>query len=430
MKNLMLTACLVWSLSHGFAQSNNPSPAIDVSAKVVVSANVSPNTTTNAQISVNQNEDGPMRSKTFTKSFSADQSDKLVLSNQYGSMQIKIWEKKEVQVDVDMKSYANSEEDAQKLLDGVSIDAGKTGDQITFKTKIEHENGNWGSGSNNGRKWRREVRVNYVVYMPVSIALTLSQTYGSVTMGDLSGALYAKVQYGNFTAQNLNNVNNYVSVQYGNSNIQSLNGAVIKQQYGSGLTIGSVNTLDLNAQYAGVKITAIKGNATIKQQYGSGLTIGSVDDLNLNAQYTNVNITSVKGNAKIVQQYNNITLGSVGRLDLKTQYSNATIGTLNGDGKFDMDYNKLTINEITSGCKSLSVDGQYLNSSLGFADNYNADFDVHTSYASFKYSDKVSAKLLTDTKDYSSTKDYNGKIGNGGSSTVKLRSDYGSVTFK
>jgi hypothetical protein len=385
------------------------------------------NTTT---VTSYQNEDGPMRSKSFSKAFPADGSDKIVLSNAYGTMQIKVWDRKEIQVDVEIRSYANTDNEAQKLLDEVSIEASKSGDQISFRTKMDQENRSWGNGSRNGKKWRREVKVNYVVNMPAANALTLSQTYGSVTMGDLSGALYAKVQYGNFNAQNLTNTNNYVSVQYGDCNIQSLNAAVIKQQYGKVVTIGTVNTLDLNAQYAGVKIITIKGNATIKQQYGSGVSIGSVENLTLDAQYSNINISTIRGNANIDQQYNNLSIGSVDKLNLKSQYTSVTVGSLNGNGNFDMEYNKLAIAEITNACKNLNVDGQYVDISLGFNNSYNAGLDVHTNYAGFKYSGEVTARLLNDTKDYSSSKDYTGKIGNGGGATVKVKADYGSVTIK
>ncbi|TCD02993.1 hypothetical protein [Pedobacter psychroterrae] len=374
-------------------------------------------------------QEGPVQTKTFTKTFAADNSDKLMLSNQYGSIQIKIWDRKEVKADVDIKAYSNNDADAQKLLDEVSIEADKTGDQIAFKTKMDQNNKSWGNMTRNGKKWRREVKVNYIVYMPAGNALTLSQTYGNVTMGDLSGALYAKVQYGNFTAQNLGNANNYVSVQYGNTDIQSLNGAVIKQQYGSGVNIGTVGRLNLDAQYAAVKVGTIKENATIKQQYGSGLTIGSVDNLDLNAQYASVNITTIKGSAKINQQYNNLVIGTVGKLDLTTQYTAANVGTLNGDGKFNMDYNKLNIGAVTNGCKALTIDGDYLGITITFNDNYNADFEVRTSYASFKYGEKTASRSVGNN-DNSTSKHYAGKIGSGGGATVSVKADYGSVAFK
>lgn len=377
---------------------------------------------------INDTDDDPMRSKTFSKTFAADNSDKIVLGNQYGSIVIKIWDRKEVKADIDIKAYSNNDAETQKLLDGVTIEAGKSGDQIIFKTKMEQQ-GNWGSGSRFGKKWRREVKIDYVVYMPASNALTMSQSYGSITMAELTGPLYAKVQYGNFSAQELSNANNYISVQYGNTNIQNVNKAVVKQQYGSGLTIGVAGTLDIDAQYAAVNVTAIKGNALIKQQYGSGLTVGSVDNLDLNAQYCNVNINSIKGNAKIDQQYNSIAIGSVGKLDLKTQYTSASVGKLRGDGRFDMQYNKLSIDQITNGCRALNVDGDYLNITLGFDADYSADLEVQTSYASFKYGDRVSAKQIGNDRD-SNSKNYSGKIGKGGGAVVRIKSDYGSVTIK
>jgi hypothetical protein len=377
---------------------------------------------------IGQDQDDPMRTRSISKTFAVDNSDKLMLSNQYGSIQIKTWERKEIKVDIDIKAYGNNESEAQELLDQVSIESGKSSEGVLFRTKMNQER-NMGRGSRNGRKWRREVRVNYVVYMPAANAVNLSQTYGSIAMADLAGAVYAKVQYGNFSAENLSNTNNYISVQYGNTNIQRLNAAVIKQQYGSGCTIGTIGTLDLDAQYSAVNINTIKGNAVIKQQYGSGLTIGSVENLNLDIQYASVNINNIRGNAVIGQQYNSLTLGTVGRLILDAQYCNTNIGVLKGDGKFDMQYNNLNIKEVGAGCRALIVDAAYVGMSIFFNDAFNADVNVHTNYAPFRFGDDVSIRK-TGSDDNSSTKDYVGKIGNGGTARVKISADYGSVTFK
>ncbi|MEJ2884011.1 hypothetical protein [Pedobacter sp. GR22-6] len=369
------------------------------------------------------NLDGPQKLKIFSRTYPATANDKVVLSNEYGSMQIKTWEKKEVKVEVSIKAYGNSDTDAQKLLDGVNIEAGKQGDQVVFKTKINQVN--LGLTRKRGRV---EVKVDYIVYMPVSNSLTLSQNYGNVSLEDLTGALYAKVQYGNFSATNLKSNNNYISVQYGKTDIQRINKAVIKHQYGSGLTIGTVSNLDLDAQYAAVSINTIRGMALIKQQYGSGLTIGTTEQLDLNIQYANATINTVKANARINQQYSNLSLGTVSGLDLNTQYTSVTIGSLKGNGNIDMQYNKLSIDEVGAQCRSLQIDGNYLAINVGFAGGFNADFDVKTSYAPFKYGDQISAQLLGDRN--STSKNYTGRIGNGGTGLVKIKSDYGSVLFR
>lgn len=343
----------------------------------------------------NTQDDTPVKSKSFTKSFAVDRSDKVNLSNQFGSITLKTWDKNEIKVDVDMKAYAKTEEEAQKLIDDVSISATKSGDIVSYKTEMGERNGNWGSNVKNGKTiWRREVKVHYTVYMPANNSLSASQQYGNITMGDFSGPTSIKVQYGNFNAGDLNNGNNYVNVQYGATNIKEANSLKIRHQYGSGVTIGTVGTLDIDVQYAAVNITTIKGNAVAKQQYGRGITIGSVGNLNVNAQYAAVKV-----------------------------------GTLKGDLLAKQQYDRLTVDQIEAG-KNVDVDGQYATVSLGFATNYAGDFDVKTSYADFNYGANVTAKRDGDDRRYNLSKNYTGHIGKGGSTMVKVKIQYNSVTFK
>lgn len=371
--------------------------------------------------------DEGMRTKTYSKAYTVDANDKLNLSNRFGEVVFKTWDKNEIKVDVDIKAYGRNGTEAQRLLDETSIESGKSGDGVFFKTVINSNDNNYGRGTKNGKiTWRRVVKINYVVYLPASSALTVNNQYGNVSMGNFSGALYAKVQYGDFTAGKLSSNNNYVSVQYGKANIQEANKLIVKHQYGSGLTIGTVSNLNLDAQYISVTISTIKGDAVIKQQYGSGLTIGSVDNLDLDVQYSNVNVANISGNAVIKQQYNNISIGSVNKLSLDAEYATVKISTLKGDGNLKASYNKLTIDQIGNGCKNLTVKISYAGVSLGFNSGYRADFDVKTSYGSFKHGADVSSKVIDDGD---TSKSYSGKIGEGGSGRVSVKSEYGNVSF-
>jgi len=369
------------------------------------------------------------RSKNFSKTFNVDNGDKISLKNQYGSMVIKTWDRKEVKVDVEIKAYSNSDKDVQKLIDEVSIDANKSGDMISVKTIMSDRDGNYGRKQRNGvTTWRREIKVSYVVYMPAVNALMAQQEYGSIELGDFSGPTSLKVQYGNLTTGNLNNTNNYLNVEYGKMTVQNVNTAVVKHEYGGGVSIGSVGTLQLDAEYVPVNVNTITKSANIKIQYGSGLTIGSIGgNLLLNSEYAKVNINNIKGNTVIKQSYSSLALASVGKLSLKTEYTNVTLGTLNGDALIDMDYNRLTVNEITPACKSFNFTGEYAGVSLGFSNNYNATFNVSTTYAGFKYGANVTSRLISDDDE---NKKYSGKIGNGGSASVNLKTEYGAVTFK
>jgi len=369
------------------------------------------------------------RSKTFSKSFSVDNNDKINLSNQYGSITIKTWDKREVRVDVDIKAYSNSDNDAQKLIDGVSIDATKNGDVVSFRTNMGDRNGRYGRGVKNGvTTWRREVKVNYVVYMPSVNPLTVSQEYGNVELGNFSGPTSLKVEYGNLVAGNLSNVNNYINVQYGKCDIQDLNAAVVKHEYNGPVTIGAVGTLQLDAEYVAVNINTIRKSADIKIQYGRGLTIGTIGgNLLLNSEYAKVNINTVRGNTVAKQAYGDLNIASAGKIAVNAEYSNVTLGTLNGDANINMDYNRLSINEITPACKNFTFGGEYVSIGLGFADRYNANFNVSTSYAGFKYGSNVTSNMVSKDDE---TKKYSGKIGSGGAANVSIKTEYGSVTFK
>lgn len=409
MKNLVLSMSSLLLLA---AQLNAQQPSVTVNSSTNTNEtkNVSyaytvndVKNSTNVRYSSNSDnqdlkEDGPMRAKTFSKSFTVDRSDKVNLNNQFGSITIKTWSKNEVKVDVDIKAYAKTDDEAQKLLDDVVITATKTGDLVTYKTTMGERNGNWGSNVKNGKTiWRREVKTHYIVYMPAANALTASQQYGNIIMDDFAGPTSIKVQYGNLTAGNLTNANNYISIQYGKGSVKDMGGASIKHQYGGGITIGNVvGNLDLNAQYTSVNIASVKGAASIKNQYGGGTTIGSVSGaMNVNTQYAPIKIGNLKGN-----------------LTAKAQYG------------------KVIIDEIEAG-KDVDVDAQYTTVTLGFASNYNADFDVRTQHASFNYSSNVTAKREGgDDRSYSSNKNYSGQIGKGGNARVSVSIQYNNVTFK
>lgn len=405
---LVMSSMLLLAIQVNAQQA---SPTASANANVSVSTNTSTSTsysyTVNGvknQVNVKYNsngnqevqDDGPVRAKTFNRSFGINRSDKVTLSNQYGSMTIKIWDKNEIKIDADIKAYAKTEEEAQKLLDQVSINATKDGDGVTFKTDMGDRNGNWGSSVKNGKVlWRKEVKVHMVVYMPASNALTASQTYGNLTIDDFNGPTSLKVQYGNLIANDLGNNNNYISVQYGRANLKDVNAAKIKQQYGDGVTINSIGTLDLDIQYASAKITTVKGSANIKHQYGGGTTIGSAGALTVSAQYTNIKVGSLKGN-----------------LNTKVQYG------------------RLTVNEIESGAKDITVNGSYSDIDLNFVASYNADFDISTNYGGgFRSGSNVTTKRQGDDRGYSSVKNYSGQVGKGGNARINIKTDYGSVSF-
>ena len=394
-----------------------------------VNTNTSTTTVSNRPYDEEMNGVDAEKTKSVSRSFSLDPNDKVNLNNQYGSIVIKTWDRKEIKADIEIKAFSNSDSEVQKMLDAVTIEASKNGDMVSFRTNMSERNGRYGRGVRNGvTTWRREVKINYIVYMPAANSLTVSQQYGNVEVGNFAGPTSLKVQYGNLVAGNLTNSNNYINVQYGKCDVQELSAGVVKHSYNGPVNIGSAGTLELDAEYVGVNINTIRRSADLKIQYGKGLTVGTIGgNLLLNAEYAKVNINTVKGNLVAKQAYGDFNIASSGKIAVDAEYSNVTLGTVNGDANIRMDYNKLNISEISPACRNFSFAGEYVGVDLGFADKYNGNFSVSTSYAGFKYGSNVSASLSSRDDE---EKRYTGKIGNGGSGNVNIKTSYGSVTFK
>ncbi|MCY1516571.1 hypothetical protein D9M68_512070 [compost metagenome] len=399
MKNLLfgLSGLFLFPLQSNAWQTT---PEVTVAPTVAVThpARISSVNGTAAAHIQNQDDD-PTKSKTFSRSFSVDRNDKVSVANQYGTLTIKTWDKNEVKLDASIYAYATKDEDAQELLDAVSIDAVKSGDQMTFKTNVQQKNNkgwnSWGRGFKNGVKWRREVKIYLTLYMPASNALSASQTYGNIMMDDFSGPTSLKVQYGNLVTGNLSNSNNYISVQYGKANMKQINEANIKLQYGDGLTLAGVNDLTLEAQYTAVNIGTIKSSANIKHQYGKGISIDYAGTLSLTAQYTTIKVNKLGG-------------------------------TFSGN----VQYSDLNLENIDAESKIVNIGGDYSDLTLGFGATYGGIFNVATNYGGFKYGSQVTAKQERGQRPGSTSKAYSGQIGKGGAAQVNINTNYGSVTFK
>src|SRR4029078_10241085 len=87
----------------------------------------------------NEKEPKFKKTKSYTKSYSLGSNDKGSLSNQFGEMKISTWDKNEVKVDVSITGKSDIETRAQQILDHISIEDGKSGNTVSFKTKFDDD---------------------------------------------------------------------------------------------------------------------------------------------------------------------------------------------------------------------------------------------------------------------------------------------------
>jgi hypothetical protein len=266
----------------------------------VISSNVN-NIVHSVNVSISDNDGEVMtvesgnaeeRIKTYSKSYSVDANDRLEIENKYGRINVNTWNKNEVRVDVQIKGDASDNETAQKMIDAISISDNKSGDVVSFRT-------NFGNGSSsiwnlfNNMNDHHKVEVNYTIYMPSTMSLSMSNKYGAVVLPSLSGKVSIDNSYGSLTAKALTNPSNEFNVHYYEVNIEELGGGSINLGYGS-LKLGNVGRLEANVSYAPIDIGKLTTSGSISAKYGGGVKINEISkglkSLDVDAKYSSVNI--------------------------------------------------------------------------------------------------------------------------------------------
>ena len=262
-------------------------------------------------------EDNPIqKKKNIIKTYSVDSKDRLTISNQHGDVKVELWDKNEIKVDITITGYGTSESKAQELIDNVEITDKRETGKISFKTFIDSDNNNWSWGNNwswNGKKddencncpkGKKGVEINYMIYMPRTNALSVSNKYGKTIIPQFEAPLKITSNYGSFTSDRLKGIDKDIFVQYGTSNIKQMDDG------------------DLFIAY-------------------SKLTIDKADNL------------------KLRNNYGSVTLDDINNLDGTFQYSSGKIGKINETGKLNISYSDgVQLSEMSKTLKSLEPLGQ------------------------------------------------------------------------
>lgn len=242
-----------------------------------------------------------VKSKTYSKTYTVDDNDKLQIDNHYGNVTVNTWNKNEFKVDVEIKAYANGDSDAQKMLDKVKINDNRNNSVVAFTTVIgdNSDKGFWAILNTGSKSAVRKTVINYTIFMPAKNPVTITNSYGAVVLPDLSGKVTIKSAYSNLTSKALTNTDNTINIKYGNANMESLVGGSLQIAYGS-LNLQWAANLKANISYSSARIGKLSNSAAINVNYGDGLFIGSLDknlkNLSVNSSYAPVKIGAVTDN--------------------------------------------------------------------------------------------------------------------------------------
>lgn len=233
------------------------------------------------------------KSRIISKTYSVNKKDKLSISNQYGRVEVHVWNKNEIKVDVEVKAFEATDNGAQDLLDKVKITDLRQNDLISFKTTIEKNSVNIWSRIKNGKEERRGVQINYQIYMPEKNALDINNQHGSTVVPDFEGPVNISSSYGSFSSGKLDNPANQVKISYGSATMAEYANGNLLVSYG-GLKLTHAEKVNATIKYSSAKIAKLSNGGSFELSYAGGFKIDDVDknvkSLNINSIYSGITL--------------------------------------------------------------------------------------------------------------------------------------------
>ncbi len=327
------------------------------------------------------------KSKTIKKEFKVTNDATLNVNNKYGNIVIATWNENKIIIDVTITTNGNNEEKVKKRLEQIDVEFNSNTNYVSAKTMIEKNSSSWNIW---GKDNNVNMQIDYVIKMPVTNNIDLSNDYGSISLDKLQGTSKINCDYGKINIGELLNSSNYINIDYTNKS-----------------TIEFMKDGEINADYSTLHVEK-SGRTKLNADY-SHISFGMLVDLNYNCDYGDLKIEDC------------------GNLSGNSDYMHTTVGILRGSGDFDSDYGSLKINELGENFKNLKVGSSY--TSLKFGLNPTTSFNITASlnYGGLKYDNGFTFnKEITK----STSKQYEGYYNSSNSAnTITIKSSYGSITF-
>jgi len=233
------------------------------------------------------------KQKTVLKTVKLDQRTEVLIDNQYGDVNISLWDKQEIRVEVVIKADGPSDSKAQEYIDQVSVIEQRKDNQLQFITEINGNSGNWSNLKQLGHNGKNYLRIDYSVSMPRHNALVVKNKFGQTNVPSFDAVLTIDSRYGGFRGGHLSNQNNSIKIMYGNGEITSMGGGKVDVRYSNldmvragtielinrygKLKIGEVKDLDASIDYSGASVNKITGSGKVKLNYSGKFQINEVN---------------------------------------------------------------------------------------------------------------------------------------------------------
>lgn len=328
------------------------------------------------------------KEKKITKQFNVNADALLKINNSYGNLDIVTWDENRIEFEITITTNSNNEEKAQKKLDQITVDFDASSSVVHAKTLFNKDRSNsWWNWNNNSNV---NMKVNYIVKMPITNSVDLNNDYGSINLDKLEGRASISCDYGKIITKELMADDNYIRFDYSNScYFDYIKSGKINADYSS-YTVGKTNALDISADYT-------KSEVEIAEDITYNCDYGSIKVLKAN---------TFSGNG---------------------DYLTVRIGDLYKAASIKSDYGSIRIDKLHKNFGGLTINSDYTGIKIGYDPELHFRFEIDLEYAGLSGDEDWD---IVKKRIESRSKFYSGYYGSENTdSKITIQSEYGGVTF-
>lgn len=251
--------------------------------------------------------------KRISDSFKVTSETELNLSNKYGNIQLITWDRDEIKFEVKIEVRDKKEAKAEEKLESIHLDFVATEYLIEAKTYFTSESEFWTGVkdySNRVLSSDNKTSVNYLVYLPKNMPITITNKYGDIYIGDCFSRAEVTISNGDLKAHSFQN-HTTLNMEFAYANIKQITDGNLNLGYHSEVIIGTAKDLKIKSKSSRVTIQEVDNLRMVSDR--DKYFIRNVNSLNAENNYTYLNIENLNTDLKVNAKYGDIDIIAIQR---------------------------------------------------------------------------------------------------------------------
>lgn len=278
--------------------------------------------------------------KEMTKEFKITPETRVELSNKYGKIDIKTWEKDSVVIEIKIRIEEKKLSKLEEAIKSIDFDITNSQHFLIVKTDVERNKSSIGKEIKKFKetllKSDGNIQVDYTVWMPSANQLRVENKFGDVYIGDYMGEVEINLSNGNLKAHDLEG-NVDLILNFADVTINKVENARLDCNY-SDVYIKEAGSIRSNSKSSEFEFQTLRDlNADSRRDK---FRIREAEMLEARSSFSNFRITALKDRLKIRADYGNIEIE-----ETVSDFSDVTLDTkstdvyvyFESDSKFNFD---------------------------------------------------------------------------------------------